>query len=79
MHTCQQLGKGERFDHVVVAAFLQSGNSIGDTSLGTEDDHRGLFAIGTHALNDGEAVKTRQHQVDDGGIVVVDQRKIEAL
>src|SRR3954469_5326359 len=66
---CQQLGKGEGLDEVVVAPSLQSLHPIAHAGHGGQEQNRRFDARSAYRLDDAEAVQARQPAVDDHDLV----------
>lgn len=73
-----QFEEGERFAEVIVGAVAQAPDPVFNPLAGGEHDHRRLLAR-TQRAQHTEAIKARQHHVEDDHRVVAFQRQVQAL
>jgi len=79
LQTRQQFCKRERLRQVVVAARLQAFDAIVDSTARAQNQYRREHAARTDAVDQSQPIETRQHHVDNGGIVAALQGKLDAL
>ena len=79
LHAREQLGEGERLRQIVVAAGLQSAARDRPRCGGAQDEHGRADALAAQLLDDAQAVAARQHDVDDGDVVRLGRRQVQAL
>jgi len=65
----EEFGEGEGLGQIIVATSLESADPVIDGGLGTQEEDGDPIALGAEALDELEAVKTGQHDIDDGGVV----------
>jgi 4-amino-4-deoxy-L-arabinose transferase-like glycosyltransferase len=73
----QQLGEGERFDEIVIAAEVEPFHAIFNAVAGREEDDRHFLAGGANPAHDTPAIETGQHHVADDEVEVADGGQIE--
>jgi hypothetical protein len=73
----EELGERKGFRQVVVTARLQSANAIIDRAFRAQEKNRGRAPRGAQSFHETDAVELRQHDVDDGRVVIgrFDQRQ----
>ena len=79
LHAREQFGKGERLGEIVVTTRLQPSDAVVDRAPGAQNQHRSRTSTPAQLVNHRETVSLREHQVDDGDIVGVIQRHLQAL
>ena len=78
LQTGQQLRKRERLRQVVVAARLQTLDAVVNRPARAQDEHGGMDAARADAIDERQPVETRQHHVDDRGVVASADRQLDA-
>ena len=63
--TRRQLGHGERFDEIVVAADVERVDAVGQAIARGDDQHRLAVAGAAHAANEVETVHAGQAEIDE--------------
>ena len=75
----EQFGEGEGLREIIVAPGPQAAHAIVHGSFRAQDDDRHFHPLRPPLLDHAEAIETGEHQIDNGGVVVIVQSEVQAV
>src|SRR5882762_2435485 len=75
----EQLGKGERLNHIIVSTEIESFDTIAYFIPGGQKDHGWLATFGSQTAEDCPTIQTWKHDIEQQEIVVIFERQPQTI